>query len=85
MKIILFFVFVSALLTGLNPAFSSVPTFETHDETTPIPAGVHDTDDPAIWLHPTTAGKSLIIGVSKNKKQQAVRRVLVSIIYKVSW
>jgi len=50
-----------------NPAYAGVPTFETNHETTPIPAGIDDTDDPAIWLHPTTAESSLIIGVSKNK------------------
>ena len=50
-----------------NPAYSGVPTFETNHETTPIPAGIDDTDDPAIWLHPTAAESSLIIGVSKNK------------------
>lgn len=27
----------------------------------------HDTDDPAIWVHPTDASKSLIIGTDKNK------------------
>lgn len=26
----------------------------------------HDTDDPAIWVHPTDASKSLIIGTDKN-------------------
>ena len=68
MKFILFFVFCAAFITALNSAFADVPTFETNYETTPIPAGVDDTDDPAIWLHPTSAEKSLVIGVSKNKK-----------------
>lgn len=27
----------------------------------------HDTDDPAIWIHPTDVSKSLIIGTDKNK------------------
>ncbi|MES2485645.1 MAG: phytase, partial [Bacteroidota bacterium] len=31
--------------------------------TTPTP---HDTDDPSIWIHPTDASKSLIIGTDKN-------------------
>jgi len=68
MKFILFFVLCVAFFADLTPAFAGVPTFETNYETTPIPAGVDDTDDPAIWLHPTSAEKSLIIGVSKNKK-----------------
>ena len=68
MKFILFFVFCAAFITALNSAFADVPTFKTNYETTPIPAGVDDTDDPAIWLHPTSAEKSLVIGVSKNKK-----------------
>ena len=68
MKFILFFVYCAALLAGLNPATAGVPTFETNYETTPIPAGIDDTDDPAIWLHPSAAEKSLVIGVSKNKK-----------------
>ena len=68
MKLILFFMFCAALFTGLNPAYALVPTFETNYETTPIPAGIDNTDDPAIWLHPTAAEKSLIIGVSKNKR-----------------
>ena len=59
--------FCAALFTGLNPAHAGVPTFETNYETTPVPAGIDNTDDPAIWLHPTAAEKSLIIGVSKNK------------------
>ena len=67
MKFILFFVYCAALLAGLNPATAGVPTFETNYETTPIPAGIDDTDDPAIWLHPSAAEKSLVIGVSKNK------------------
>jgi len=68
MKFILFFVFCAALFTGLNPALADIPTFDTDYETTPIPAGIDDTDDPAIWLHPTAAEKSLVIGVSKNKR-----------------
>ncbi|MDO5616611.1 MAG: phytase, partial [Cruoricaptor ignavus] len=28
----------------------------------------HDTDDPAIWLHPTDFSKSLIIGTDKNSE-----------------
>ena len=67
MRFILIFVSCTALFMDLNPAFSSVPTFETNYETTPIPAGIDNTDDPAIWLHPTSAEKSLVIGVSKNK------------------
>ena len=68
MRILLFFAFCTALFTGFNPAFAGVPTFETNYETTPIPAGIDDTDDLAIWLHPAAAEKSLVIGVSKNKK-----------------
>ena len=68
MKFILFSVFYTALFTDLNQAYAGVPTFETSYETTPVPAGINDTDDPAIWLHPTAPEKSLIIGVSKNKK-----------------
>ena len=68
MRFTLIFVSSTALFMDPNPAFSSVPTFETNYETTPIPAGIDDTDDAAIWLHPTSAEKSLVIGVSKNKK-----------------
>ena len=68
MIIILIFVFCTALFMDLNPALSSVPTFETNYETTPVPSGIDNTDDPAIWLHPTAAENSLIIGISKNKK-----------------
>ena len=68
MRFLLFFLSCTALLVGLNTAVAGVPTFETNYETTPIPAGTEDTDDIAIWLHPTAAERSLVIGVSKNKK-----------------
>lgn len=34
-------------------------------ETTPIPFGLHDSDDPAIWWNPDEPGQSLILGTSK--------------------
>jgi myo-inositol-hexaphosphate 3-phosphohydrolase len=66
-SVIFFSLFCTALLTVINPVFAVVPVFATDRETTPIPAGIHDTDDPAIWLHPTSPESSLVIGVSKNK------------------
>ena len=54
-------------ITLANTSHCEVPTFETKFETTPIPAGIDTTDDTAIWVHPTTPEKSLIIGVNKNK------------------
>ena len=49
--------------------FATVPTIVALSETTPIPAGIESSDDPAIWLHPITPEKSLIVGVSKNKER----------------
>ena len=69
MRVIFFCLFGTALLAGLNPAFADIPVFQADHETTPVPAGTNDTDDPAIWLHPESPGNSLIIGVSKNKKK----------------
>jgi len=34
-------------------------------ETTPVPSGGDAADDPAIWLHPTEPGASLILGTDK--------------------
>lgn len=69
MRVIFFSLFYTALLTGINPVFADVPVFAADHETTPIPAGTNDTDDPAIWLHPESPENSLIIGVSKNKEK----------------
>ena len=69
MRIIVFVLICTAWVPGSDPAVAGIPTFEADHETTPIPAGVDDTDDTAIWLHPDSAEKSLVIGVSKNKKE----------------
>lgn len=42
-----------ATIETISPVVSTEPT-------------QHDTDDPAIWLHPTDPSKSLIIGTDKN-------------------
>jgi 3-phytase len=68
MKAIFLGVICCALFTGLNTVSADVPVFTTNHETTPIPAGINDTDDPAIWVHPTAPENSLVIGVSKNKE-----------------
>ena len=56
-------VFFSSLLLA-EPA-----TLQIRYETTPIPPGTDTTDDPAVWVHPTVASRSLILGVSKNTQK----------------
>ncbi|MDX2162635.1 MAG: phytase [bacterium] len=41
------------------------PTVTAILETAPVQAGVDAADDPAIWIHPTDANQSLIIGTDK--------------------
>jgi 3-phytase len=48
------------VLTEITGGTPIIPDRVT--ETTP-----HDTDDPAIWVHPTNPGKSLIFGTDKNR------------------
>ncbi len=42
-----------------------VPTLDAIGETAPIPAGFSDSDDAAIWKHPTDPMRSVILGTSK--------------------
>jgi|GEM_PF-3432157 len=56
------------LMAGLPLNAAPIPRVEAIVETTPIPAGEGDTDDPAIWVHPTLPEKSLILGTSKYGK-----------------
>jgi len=44
---------------------AQVPTLEAQAETTPIPIGFSDSDDAAVWSHPTHPNLSLILGTSK--------------------
>ncbi len=46
-------------------AVTGIPVVTTALETEPVQAGVDAADDPAIWLHPTDANLSLIIGTDK--------------------
>ncbi|WP_420841401.1 phytase [Gloeobacter kilaueensis] len=55
---------------GLAFAQSSLVTVQPHIETPAVfdddEGGNADSDDPAIWLHPTRSGKSLVIGTQKD-------------------
>ncbi len=44
---------------------AQVPTLEAIGETAPIPAGFSDSDDAAIWKHPTDPRRNVILGTSK--------------------
>lgn len=43
-----------------------VPRVEPSAETTPVPSMDDAADDPAIWIHPTDASRSLVIGTDKD-------------------
>ena len=47
-----------------QPAITTT-VIEASLETDPIPQGKDDTDDPAIWVHPSDPERSLILGTSK--------------------
>lgn len=53
---------VASMITAATPAWSASASVETPT----IPA-TGDADDPAIWLHPTDASKSLVIASAKNE------------------
>ncbi|SMF06472.1 phytase [Pseudobacteriovorax antillogorgiicola] len=52
---------------GYGSHFKDTVVVSPVAETTPIPQGLDSTDDAEIWLHPTDAKRSLVLGVSKNK------------------
>jgi 3-phytase len=47
------------------PVSAQVPTLDAVMETVPIPAGFSDSDDAAVWKHPTDPQRSVILGTSK--------------------
>ncbi len=59
---------IAACTTGRCHGGATVPP----DSTGPLAPGVvtervvHDTDDPAIWIHPTDRTRSLVVGTDKN-------------------
>lgn len=56
--------FASTLLTHSEPG---LPVFKVNPvvSTAPVPS---DADDPAIWIHPSAPGKSLVLGTDKIEK-----------------
>ncbi|PHZ86534.1 phytase [Paremcibacter congregatus] len=48
-----------------TPALTSIKTVTPTVETTPVTVGGDAADDPAIWVHPTDPGQSLVIGTDK--------------------
>lgn len=68
----LFGVFMRSLvlLLALFPGVLSaeVPTVQARGETAPIPMGLTDSDDAAIWANPESPEQSLILGTSKYAK-----------------
>lgn len=75
MRNLLFIIFGMIVLLAAceNETETAQQTHNTEQDSTAIqPKFVtdttkHDTDDPAIWIHPTDASKSLIIGTDKNE------------------
>ena len=57
---------LAALRTALSPA-DAAPVVRPVAvvETTPVPHDGDSADDPAVWIHPTEPGKSLILGTDK--------------------
>ncbi len=58
------------LLAGLLSGFTQAPPLQVPRllasyETTPLPFGLHESDDPAIWYHPEQPHQSLVLGTSK--------------------
>lgn len=49
------------------------PTVVASAETTPVPDSDDAADDPAIWVHPTDASQSLIIGTNKRRGLEVYR------------
>lgn len=67
------YLFPSIILFASLAAGCSSPARVSEDQTSVIVAHfvsdtvAHDTDDPAIWIHPTDPAGSLIVGTDKNK------------------
>jgi 3-phytase len=57
-------IFSIACLVPMTLA-AQVPVLDATTETAPIPAGLSDSDDAAIWAHPKDPKKSIILGTSK--------------------
>lgn len=74
MKNLFFIIFILVVFAACENAET---TQNITQETTPTPEVIqpkfitdttrHDTDDPAIWVHPTDVSKSLIVGTDKNE------------------
>src|SRR5436190_5058681 len=56
------------LATGSRPALLEPVTArpEARTQTAPVPHRGDAADDPAIWIHPTDPGQSLILGTDKD-------------------
>jgi 3-phytase len=65
-KSILAFLLLSVLLTACKENKLAPVAQNAVKPTTVTQALPHDTDDPAIWIHPTDASKSIIIGTDKD-------------------
>jgi len=65
-KSILGFLFLSVLLAACKSS-KLAPVAENAVKPTIVTEALpHDTDDPSIWIHPTDASKSIIIGTDKD-------------------